>query len=310
MFIDDFIETLQKCGHIPSNKKKYWNEIIDKRSILQDHYQTKERQRKSFNQAIIDVSDDELILLIDFKQNIELGHGPVENQDVWRTRVQNTVLGIICWSGKTGKVFVDFVSNTLSHTAEVAIDCLKDLFKKPWLGFQDFNTVKIWSDCGPHFRCAQFANFILRDLVQIGKCDAELNFFAERHGKGEVDSHFSRISLWLKQTEYNQSINSTQEAIQAIIQGHKRSNDFRTNQSHRTPTQLHVYQYSPEETTELQISQNLHLEVMICSSNLPPPCNCRVICKIKRQKNSYFLVTFPIEYQNFSGRAKGETGKD
>jgi hypothetical protein len=232
--------------HVSDDIRANWKDMLRRKMFLNEHRDIKERQRQAFNKAKETISDEELIILVDFKQNIQLGHGPMENQDVWRSLVQNTVLGMVLWSSafQHGKVFVDFVSSVLSHTAGVAIDCLKQLLAENWLKSLNFKTIKFWFDCGPHFRCSEMAHFVLKELP-LYAINTEMNFFAERHGKGECDSHFSHVTSWLEDAARKSDINSTNAAIQAIISGHDKANQYRQEQAKKQPTELFVFEYDP-----------------------------------------------------------------
>jgi hypothetical protein len=248
--------------HIPDDIRANWTDMLHRKNFLNEHRAIKERQRQSFNKAKEEISDDAVIILVDFKQNIQLGHGPIENQDVWRTLLQNTVLGMVLWSPKFdhGKIFVDFVSSVLSHTSGVAIDCLKQLLSENWFKSQDFQTIIFWFDCGPHFRCSKMAHFILKELPSHA-FNTEMNFFAERHGKGECDSHFSHVSSWLEQAARKSDINSTKAAIEAIVLGHDKANQYRQEQAKKQPTELFVFEYDPSDSKE-EYADLLHLQVL------------------------------------------------
>ena len=88
-----------------------------------------------------------------------------------------------------------------------------------------------------------------------------MNFWAERHGKSECGSHFACIYKWLKQGEQTQNINSTQEAINAIVTGHRNSKRYVEIQTKKKGSNLFVIEYDPDETKQKQVTYQLHLEV-------------------------------------------------
>ena len=87
----------------------------------------------------------------------------------------------------------------------------------------------IWSDCGKHFRCAEFISFLMKELSQ-SQIHVNLNFFAESHGKNSRDQHFSNISKFIVQAEYKKRLLGTQDVITAILEGQEKANMFRKKQ--------------------------------------------------------------------------------
>ena len=139
--------------HIPDDERNSFKDMLHHKQILDEHREVNRRQRQAFSKMKESLEKNVLLILIDFKQNIELGHGPIENQDVWRTKVQNTVLGMVLWLNGE-KYYVDFVSRVLSHTSDVVIGCLEQLFKEKWLCYEKIIKIHFWMDCAPYFRCS------------------------------------------------------------------------------------------------------------------------------------------------------------
>ena len=59
------------------------------------------------------------------------------------------------------------------------------------------STIHLWSDCGPHFRSYENLGHHYRMALDLQK-NVEVNYFAEKHGKGDVDSFSSHFMQWFK----------------------------------------------------------------------------------------------------------------
>jgi hypothetical protein len=100
----------------------------------------------------------------------------------------------------------------------------------------------VWFDCGPHFRNKEVLGYLLLDLagtreepgihgilkLKNGCMDCALrmffsfyqvnvNFFADKHGKNNRDTHFSNISKFLLAESLQNKISNSQEIKEAII---------------------------------------------------------------------------------------------
>ena len=91
------------------------------------------------------------------------------------------------------------------------------------------NNYIIWSDCGKHFRCSEFISFLMIELAQ-SNIHVNLNFFGESHGKNSRDQHFSNISKFIKQAEYQMKLENTSDVLNAILTGQEKANIFREEQ--------------------------------------------------------------------------------
>lgn len=96
--------------------------------------------------------------------------------------------------------------------------CFKLLDKKSYI---------VWSDVGPHFRCAEFMHYLFVELAQL-KIKVSFNLFCERHGKNSRDQHFSTISNFLKQESMVNQLTSSLDICTAI---HKQQNIANINNS-------------------------------------------------------------------------------
>lgn len=159
------------------------------------------------------------IIILDFKQNVLIGGGLVEESYRWGEQSERTVLGFVVLyrsdDGSLAKRFVNFVSNVLSHDGLFVIDAIKKLVHQPFWNWSD---VSFWSDCGPHFRNGEVAHSILVDLMNHSGIDiarSEWNLFGEGHGKNLCDTHFSRLSKWLLNAMVKGDVLNTSDLITA-----------------------------------------------------------------------------------------------
>ncbi len=63
------------------------------------------------------------------------------------------------------------------------------------------------------------------------KKKVNLNFFCEKHGKNSRDTHFSCISRFVEQESLIRKLTCTQDLVDAIENGQRKSNENRALQS-------------------------------------------------------------------------------
>ena len=97
--------------------------------------------------------------------------------------------------------FITYVSDALDHGGLIASRFMERVLQHVP---RDTKTLNLWSDCGPRFRCYQFAHWALIELPRKLKVDrgvevgVRLQFFCEMHGKGPCDGHFSVLKSWIQ----------------------------------------------------------------------------------------------------------------
>ena len=89
-------------------------------------------QRKFFNQQRAQIQPDELMVIVDFKENNRLGGGSAECWQDYFTRQQCSVLGmaVVYWNQvkqQPSVEYVDFFSDILSHDALFVSNCLSNV---------------------------------------------------------------------------------------------------------------------------------------------------------------------------------------
>ena len=182
------------------------------------------RQRRSFNNQRVNLQQDEIMIICDFKENIKLGGGPKEiNQDFYH-RSQCSVFGcaVIYVDPELKKpkvIYTDYLSDVLSHDGVFVRDCIAHLISKlssicPRL--ETFNKINFWTDVGLHFRCQEVAHFLLVEIPTIFNVEVAWNTFAECHGKSIVDGHFGLLSRWVQQIETKEKVTSIELLIKLL----------------------------------------------------------------------------------------------
>ena len=116
------------------------------------------------------------MIVLDFKENIRLGDGPVETGQNYFTRQQCSVLGVavVYWNQvkkQPSVEYVDYFSDILSHDALFVSNCVGnvlDNFIKYKYRNLNIKKVHFWNDTGRHFQCGEFAHYLLKILEKNG----------------------------------------------------------------------------------------------------------------------------------------------
>lgn len=219
--------------------------------VLQEHKRNAARQKRAFEDSIKD--PNKLTILFDYKQKIEVGRGPVNRDNAFWDKSSCTMLGFQVFVGEV-QLSVDCVSNSVAETGPVTVlnidklldelstnSLTKELVKKGKLTQVDF-----WCDCGPHFRNAIVAWYVLYNVARWQQVETRRNFFVEKHGKGRCDAHFRWVNGHLDQyckSDYLYSASDVKIALEAM---NSKVNSDRKRKKHR-PSNLWVLEYDCEE---------------------------------------------------------------
>lgn len=221
--ISDFFEVISNHDSGKNMKKK--KITISKNTIslekkleaLKQHKNTVNHQQYSFDKQIYDLHEDECIIVIDFKENLRIGGGPVETKAQFFEQSFVSDLGAAVLTKKRQKnkiSYYNFFSEILSHDSKFSGDCITQLLKRDEM--KSFKKVSIWSDGGKHFKSKEFLATIFENIHKTNKINIEMNYFAEYHGKGIVDGHFGTISKWLKECMSTKNILTINDIIESF----------------------------------------------------------------------------------------------
>ena len=203
----------------------------------QTHFDIARRQRSKFNLQRKYIKQDEVMVIMDFKENIKLGGGPAEENQAFYSRQQCSVLGcaIVFYNPETRKrktAYVDYFSDVLSHDGVFVEDCITHLVQNikeicPQLKDIQINRFNFWTDVGLHFRCKEVAHFLLVKVPATFQTSVNWDAFAECHGKSIVDGHFWLMSNWIKKIEKVKKIDSIQCLMTSLEEKVNTANEFK-----------------------------------------------------------------------------------
>lgn len=158
-------------------------------------------QRQQYVSQRTSLAPREVLLVIDFKENIKY---PImkdqEGKDFYRQR-QITCLSCVCYkrsyTGDMEETIFTFFSTCTKHNGSFTIHALEHLFQKSY--FNDITRVIWWSDGGPHFKNREVITKLLyTGFSQHPEMMVTVNFFAPSHGKSSVDGIFGFFAHLLK----------------------------------------------------------------------------------------------------------------
>ena len=178
--------------------------FVDACDSLTFHEKVAEKQRASFlgeKEAAAKPGGRSCVMRFDFAGVVALRPRRETNQQ-WRTAPRVSILTVAFWAPETGAspYYVDVISDCLDHTARRAISqvilAIGEAEKAGMLS--GVESTSAWSDCGTHFRAAEFIYHFLR-RSQVPGGDAAINFDGEHHGKGVCDGRFAVVKSYLRQ---------------------------------------------------------------------------------------------------------------
>jgi len=152
-------EDCNKCKlEIPHNKfpQKFWERLrLEKNRILayRHHVQRFHHQREKFKKEEQDLKKGEVLLVMDFKENMSLKSAPEETGQDFYYKPQRSVFEVVAiFKGENGKKkhhYFDFFSKCLSHNTHFVDRALKTLFIHPDFTQYNFQKASFWMDNGP-----------------------------------------------------------------------------------------------------------------------------------------------------------------
>ena len=219
------LQKRQKANHLEEISEKTKQNL----ELFNFHRELKKTQNLEFKKQTENCKSGEAIIVMDFKENLRIGVGPVEIGKQFFQKTQVTVLGYVLFVGQPDgtvlKHHVDVLSYDLSHDSYFtgkalshALDEMRKLTRVP------VKLISFWADCGPHFRSKELLAVLLKDIPSRYDCQVLINFFAEGHGKNPCDSHFSHIGTAVKQQMLRKDV-KTLENVKTAIQNYFRNSN-------------------------------------------------------------------------------------
>ena len=204
------------CAH-PANLDSNDREAL---AAWKFHKDTAKARDQDFKHRLKYLRASEALIVMDFKQNISLGKGPVQDSHVFFKAPQRTVFGAVAYfraNQKIYKVIFTAVSPILTHDSLAVKLALQKILGHGVFRHFGVKNVHFWMDnAGGHFRTFE----TLATLDSLGKKNSlsvTANYFAEYHGKSECDRHFGWISrIYADRTSYDDSktINTTEDFME------------------------------------------------------------------------------------------------
>ena len=163
---DDCI--FDKCGQTIFNLEKK-DEIIEELRnnilLLNRHKELKVYQKNHYDSTVKNLRENEVILIIDFKQNISLNQTDRQISVDWYNNKAATLLGVVLLkldqNKKLERKYFSLVSEDIPKSNFLVQSALNKFFENEQQEFYGKTNIKLFCDNGPHFRCKEFLSYLL-----------------------------------------------------------------------------------------------------------------------------------------------------
>ena len=238
--------------------------------VCEHHFHGVRRQHQHREFQEDNLPKDQVLLQMDYAENLTLPVGPQEEQTwFWATsRLGISTLGIyaLYWhEDRLHKAYFHYLSQILDHTALHASEALKDVLERiPNL--QQRTAIQIWTDCGPHYRAYAFVatgDFLLHKYPALR--NIYFHYFCEHHGKGRNDGQFGLQRHWIDSHTKMFTISSLHELLAALKQ--QATLTMRTDPPPGGPRYeiIHFHPQKPKEFKYLDAARcDLKIEYTYC----------------------------------------------
>lgn len=180
----------------------------DKRvKFYKAHVELNKDQKSYFKQKLENLEHGECVVVMDFKQNFKIGGGPVEISQAYYNKSSVSCLGfcvIYKVAGKVKRRYYNYLSEIISHDSHYVKSCLRKLEETK---LRSFSKINFWSDNAGHFRSEELRSYILLELPTKNYSTSQ-NFFAEYHGKSDIDGHFGLLQRVFNEYERKNDVTS------------------------------------------------------------------------------------------------------
>ena len=253
------------CHHLQDftlEQISFLQEIFEKNISYTEHKKFKDHQRNQFKQQKLALQEGECLIVMDFKENLQLGGSAREIGQIFYSKTQISLLGSVIYfidQGTLKKKHVNFLSKLLSHDGVFVKDCLRTLLSRYCSNLHSF---KFWFDCGPHFRSKEVLHYLLVDYPNISfsstssQKSLQVNYFAPSHGKSVCDSHFSTLSHWFRSYENSFPLTNFEQLIPLWLEANEVSNQQKRNHKPLLDLNFEIYERTqrPFHVFKLKIS--------------------------------------------------------
>ena len=229
----------EEANALSDDERRLWKNKLENYEIIVEHREDKARLRAKYNHDIDHILPHEMVMVMDYKQNLVVGHCADEEHWVFKHLSQRTCLNITVFF-KFHVFRFDVISDCLRHSSLFSKTALKKIMDEPPMQHAikeyNINTIKIWSDNAKHFKSNKFLYCPLVELMHHKTYlfhQISMNYFAPYHGKSDCDAHFGNISYWVDyySTKWTDGVLGSDDICRAIKTGSDRAKKyFRPNQ--------------------------------------------------------------------------------
>ena len=190
--------------------------------LFEAHRRVADLQRENYVAARDALKAGQVMIILDFKENLKVGSGPVEVGQDFYQKTQVSCLGCAVHVGRDEGTcsthYFDALSYCLSHDGLYVREAMRVIIPRILdMAGGSLSDLSFWMDCGPHFRCYEVLYDFLIDLPHCYPIPTiRVNFFAEHHGKSLVDGHFGHVSRAVNRWSLKQRLVDIQDLCSAI----------------------------------------------------------------------------------------------
>jgi hypothetical protein len=189
---------------------------------MEEHIACHKARRQAYKDDKLNLTSNDVLIVMDFKQNIKLNKGHLEvSRDFFNapSRSYLTLVTFYKEGETTKKKYWDFISRSLNHDAQFVADCIDQvLLQADFLKEGNRKRLIFWSDnCGGQFKNAKM-------LAKYGRLSeagyiVDVNFFTQYHGKSVCDAHFALINRYYQNSTKDKGVfvDSTQSFIETLM---------------------------------------------------------------------------------------------
>jgi hypothetical protein len=131
-------------------------ELENRKIILEQHKSLKNERIQQFKTDKQNLNDNEIIILMDFKENFRLNKGPRELGHNFFSQPQRSLFGMMIWYKENVDIKsknLDFFSEVLNKDSQYVKDCFTLLEDMEWFQLLQVKKIRFWMDnCGAHFK--------------------------------------------------------------------------------------------------------------------------------------------------------------
>lgn len=199
------------------------NKLIEDLRAINQHKEFYTHQNSQYKKDIDNIDDKTCVIVLDYKENIKVGGGPIETNSCFYEKTSISLLGFALVFKEANIIkyeYHNFLSEILSHDSLFSGECFLKILKDK--RFKRIKHLKIWSDNGNHFRSLEFLYYLFKEAPKYFSGSIKYNRFVECHGKSIVDGHFGVLSKLIKQKELELYISDIKDLKEMFEREEKR----------------------------------------------------------------------------------------